>query len=53
MLVIALLAPICRLNAAVEIVAGKLRLAKMKVMVDAAKGRKGGEFFIGVKSSAY
>lgn len=25
----------------------------MKVMVDAAKGRKRGEFFIGVKSSAY
>lgn len=36
-----------------EIVAGKLRLAKMKVMVDVAKGREGGEFFIGVKSSAY
>lgn len=44
MLVIALLAPICRLNTADEIVAGKLRLAKMKVMVNAAKGRKRGDF---------
>lgn len=38
--VIVLLAPICRLNTTDEIVAGRLRLAKMKVMVDARGERK-------------